>query len=387
MTEFDTIIVGGGVHGASVFYHLTRLGANRILLLEGKRLGSAATGRSTGIIRFHYSQELTVRLAVHGSAVFRDFHRRFGQDISYVNNGFLLLAPESEAKALQRAVDLHRRIGVAEVAVLPEEIQKYHPDLKADGVALAAFEKDAGHADPYSVTVGYAKAGEAAGGRVMVGTRVTDVSPQPSGGFRVNTENGEFRAKKVVLAVGAWARSVGERLGVDIPVTPLRISNAILELPGGYDGKLPTVIDLPNHLYFRPEGHDLLIGNGEGLGDIDPDRFDESLPYSFVEEVSERLIARMPRSNDARYKNGWRGLDGASPDFHPIVGPVPETEGLYVCVGMSGHGFKLAPAIGLALAELIANGRYVTFDLTPYSLERFAKGESLESLYSMRILA
>ncbi len=304
-----------------------------------------------------------------------------------MNNGLLFLATEGEEDALRRSVEMQRRLGVGVTVIEPEDIRTYHPDLTPDDVPLAAFERDAGYADPYSVTVGYVKAGKARGGTTSLNTRVRDVRAGSDGSLDVVTDHGDHSARNVVLAVGAWARSVGSRLGLDIPVTPLRLSNAILEVPGGYDSRLPTVLDLVHHMYFRPEGGDLLVGDGEGLGDADPDRFDESLPYRFVEDVSEPLVTRMPRCRGATYKKGWRGLDGASPDYHPIVGPMPEVEGLFVCVGMSGHGFKLAPAIGLSVAERIAKGRYETVDLAPFAPDRFEKGRELRSQYSMSILA
>ena len=379
--------MGGGVHGASLFYHLLSLGLNRVLLVERKTLASAATGRSTGIIRHHYSHEVTVRLALHSSRAFRRFAETVGQDIAYVNNGLVFLAARGEEDALRRCVDQQRRLGVDATLIDPTDVRSFHPDLVVDDVPLASYERDAGYADPYSVTVGYAKAGEALGGKVLLNTAVLDIRPRGGGGFLVATDHGEFEAECVILAVGAWARALGARLGVDIPVTPLRLSNAVLEFPGGYARTTPTVLDLPNQLYFRPEGGHILVGDGEGLGDADPDRFDESLPYGFVEEVSERIVRRLPRCADAAYRTGWRGLDGASPDFHPIVGPVPDVEGLYVCVGMSGHGFKLAPGIGRCLAERIVHGRYATVDLAPFAPDRFAKGNELPSLFSMRILA
>ena len=387
MSRYRAIVVGGGVHGASIFHHLVSAGMDRVLLVERKTVASAATGRSTGIIRHHYSQEVTVRLAMHSSRAFRRFREEIGQDIAYVNNGLLFLAARGEEDALRKCVDQQRRLGVGVDLIRPEDVPRYHPDLVADDVPLAAFERDAGYADPYSVAVGYAKAGEARGGKILLNTRVRDVRQKSGGGFDVTTDSGDFETERVVLAVGAWARAVGARLGIDIPVTPLRLSNAVLELPGGYARTMPTVLDLPNHMYFRPEGGSLLVGNGEGLEDVDPDGFDESLPYGFVEEVSERIVRRFPRCTNASYKTGWRGLDGASPDFHPIVGPVPEVEGLVVCVGMSGHGFKLAPGIGRGVAELVATGGYETIDLTPYAPDRFAKGKALTSLFSMKIAA
>lgn len=387
MSRYQAIVVGGGVHGTSIFHHLAAAGMDRVLLVERKTLACAATGRSTGIIRHHYSQEVTVRLAMASTRAFRRFREEIGQDIAYVNNGLLFLAAEGEEAALRTCVDQQRRLGVGVELIDPADIPRYHPDLVADDVPLAAFERDAGYADPYSVAVGYAKAGEAKGGRILQGTRVRDVRADGHGGFSVETDRGDFEADRVVLAVGAWARTVGARIGIDVPVTPLRLSNAVLELAGGVPATAPTVLDLPNHMYFRPEGGSLLVGDGEGLEDIDPDGFDESLPYSFVEEVSGRIVRRFPRCAEASYKKGWRGLDGASPDFHPIVGPVAEEEGLVVCVGMSGHGFKLAPAVGRGVAELLTKGRYETIDLSPYAPDRFAKGRALSSLFSMKIAA
>jgi len=386
MSRQQAIVVGGGVHGASVFYHLLSLGLERVLLVERKSLACAATGRSTGIIRHHYSHEVTVRVARYSSRVFSRFPETMGRDIGYVNNGLVFLATREEEGALRRCVEQQRRLGVDASLVDPAGLKTLHPDLVVDDVPLASFERDAGYADPYSVTVGYAKAGEALGGKILLNAAVQDIR-RKGDGFLVATASGEHEADAVVLAAGAWARTLGARMGVDIPVTPLRLSNAVLELPGGYARTTPTVLDLPNHLYFRPEGGHILVGDGEGLGDADPETFDESLPYGFVEEVSERVVRRIPRFADAAYRTGWRGLDGASPDFHPIVGPLPDVDGAYVSVGMSGHGFKLAPGIGRCLAERVVHGRYETIDLAPYAPDRFARGRALTSLFSMRILA
>lgn len=386
MSRQQAVVVGGGVHGASLFYHLLSLGLERVLLVERKSLACAATGRSTGIIRHHYSHEVTVRLARYSSQVFSRFPETIGRDIGYVNNGLVFLAARGEEGALRRCVEQQRRLGVDVSLVDPASVGSFHPDLVVDDVPLASFETDAGYADPYSVTVGYAKAGEALGGKILLNTAVRDVR-RTGDGFLVETADGEHETDAVVLAVGAWARTLGARMGVDVPVTPLRLSNAVLDLPGGYARTTPTVLDLPNHLYFRPEGGHILVGDGEGLGDSDPETFDESLPYGFVEEVSERIVRRIPRFSDAAYRTGWRGLDGASPDFHPIVGPLPDVDGAYVCVGMSGHGFKLAPGIGRCLAERVVHGRYETVDLAPFAPDRFAKGRALTSLFSMSILA
>lgn len=385
MTETaDAIVVGGGVQGASLAFHLARAGL-KPLVLERQTLASGATGRSSGLVRLHYDLEPEARLAWSSFGWFREWRERIGGECGFIRTGFLQLYPRSSGERVRANVAMQQALGIPTLLVSADDVRRLAPGFVTDDFDVAAYEPESGYADPSGTTASLLTAARGLGARLVQGCRVTGIQV---GGGRVEgvaTTAGEFAAPVVVNAAGVWAREVAAMVGLDIPVSVWRHDTAYLVRPPALSASgHPTVIDDGNAMYFRPEGRDMtLVGLEDdaaigGLPDDVPAPDD-----AFVERVAERICRRLPAMSEAALHSTQRGQDGLTPDQRPILGPAGP-EGFYLDCGFSGTGFKTAPAIGACMAELIVDGRASTVDITPFGLERFAEGRLLAGAHEDR---
>jgi len=375
----DVIVVGAGVQGASLAFHLARRGA-QVLVVERESVAAGATGRSSGFVRMHYDLESDVRLAWASLPYFQSWQDRVGAgDCGFVRTGFMQVMPDTLADRVRANVEMQQRIGVNTGIVDPAEIARLLPGAVTDDIGVAAYEPESGYADPSGTAAGFLAAARMHGARLIQGCRVSAVAVDGDIVVGVETDRGRFDAPAVVDVAGAWAADLAHTVGVDVPVEPWRHDTAFFGLPAGRSPDFPIVIDELNQVYFRPEGRDIMLVGLEAGNVVggSPDRPLTTPQQASVEDMVTRVCARIPWMADGTLRTAHGGQDGiTTADQRPILGRAGP-DGFYLACGFSGTGFKTAPAVGACLAELILDGRATTVDISGYSLERFATGRLL----------
>src|SRR3990170_1937082 len=373
----DIVIVGAGVHGASLAFHLTRRGI-RTHVLEAKFIAAGATGRSSGLVRMHYDLEAESRLAWASFQYFRNWAEIVGGDCGFTRTGFLqLVRPEFNAQ-LRANIGMHQRIGIPSLLVTADDVRRLAPSFSTTDFELAAFEPESGHADPTATASSLLHAARERGATLWQGRRATSVQVSKGKVVGVETNQGPIGAPIVVNAAGAWAKEIGQMVGLPLPITTWRHETAFLRRPPDLGPSHPTVIDFPNLMYFRPETGGLtLVGveDGNPLG-MSPEHDPDRVTPGFVERAVERICRRIPAMERGSLHSAHPGYDGISTDQRAILGQAGP-EGFYLSCGFSGTGFKIAPAVGACMAELILDGQSKTVDISAFRLSRFDEGRAL----------
>ena len=370
----DAIIIGAGIHGASLAFHLAERGLHPVVL-ERATVAAGATGRSSGMVRMHYDVEADARLAWRSYAYFRDWEHRVGGDSGFTNVGFLQMVPPEEADALRANSAMLQRIGIATDLVGADEVRGMLPGIAIEDDQVAAFEPLSGYADPTASTTSLMASAVAGGARLVQGCTVNGVRVSGSRVVGVETTRGPYDAPVVVDAAGAWAGRVAAFVGLEIPLNVWRHDVAYVQRPADIPRHV-AFIDFLNAFYSRPEGESLTLVALEDGNPMqgDPDAPVDSAAVGFIEKAAERVVRRLPEFARAGLHSAHSGQDGITPDQHPIIGPAGP-DGFWLDCGYSGTGFKTAPAVGESLAQLIAEGPDANDDLAIYRLERFARGE------------
>jgi sarcosine oxidase, subunit beta len=368
----DVVVIGGGVHGASVAYHLARRGAGRVVLLERKFLASGPTGRSSALVRRFYAMPFLTRTANGSADVYRHWAERVGGgDPGFRQVGILWLVGADRAANLRTNVQRARELDANVRVVEPEEIQALVPAIAVDDVTLGAYEPESGYADAGMTTNALAtRAGELG---ATVAQYVTAEAIATAGGriTGVRTDAGEIHAPKVVVCAGLWAGRLLSPLGVDVPVAPTRHQMCFFRRPPDF-AEHPAILDRPHATYMRPETGNLTIHGFFAYDEtVDPDHYNEGADPGEVLRNAELIAQRFPAMEHGLSMGGYSGVYDNTPDHQPVLGAVPEHPGLYVNFGWSGHGFKHAPAIGDILAQVVLNGPAPEWDLEPFRWSRF----------------
>lgn len=391
-------MVGGGSTGCSILYHLAKMGAKDSLLLDmAPQVGAGQTSRSTALVRTHYSTETLTRMALLSYRFFRDFGRRLpGRSAGYVETGLLVGADEASVKALRENSAMHRGLGIDSRIMSPQDLAAsgVEPMLDADAFSLFAYEPNAGYAEPSTTAAAFASAAVEEGCKVLTGARVTKVERRASGreGYSVATTAGPINCRKVVLATGVWSKPLFAQMGIPVPLTLSRHPVAILGRPASYLGTRPVVFDFPRSAYYKPEGKDLFfVGSlsheldAKGA-DADPDGYDQGITYEEAAEFSRSAAAAFPvMAASGSYRRGYAGLYDNSPDLHPVIDELSGYgyPGVHCVVGLSGHGFKLAPEFGRIAASMVVGGRFDDYDVSVFKLRRFEDGRLLTGRYGV----
>jgi sarcosine oxidase subunit beta len=380
MTETaDVIVVGAGVQGASLAFHLARRGA-QVLVVERETIAAGATGRSSGFVRMHYDLESDARLAWASFPYFQSWSDVVGAgDCGFVRTGFMQVMPDALADEVRANVAMQQAIGIDTGIVGMADIARLVLGAVTEDIGIAAYEPQSGYADPSGTAAGFLAAAREHGARLVQGCRVGAVAVDGDAVIGVETDRGRFEAPTVVDVAGAWAAGLAATVGVDVPVEAWRHDTAFFGLPPGRGPDFPIVIDELNQVYFRPEGRDMMLVGLEAGNVIggSPDRPLTSPGQDSVEEMVKRVCARIPWMSDGTFRTAHGGQDGiTTADQRPILGPAGP-DGFYLACGFSGTGFKTAPAVGACLAELILDGRATTVDISGYALERFGQGRLL----------
>jgi len=369
----DVIVVGAGVVGTSVAFHLAERGIDTLVLdREGPAAGS--TSRSGALIRAHYPTALEADLAWESlTEYFEPWGERVGGGCGFTRTGFAYLVGETNVEALRHNVALQRGVGVETQLIGPEELGALDPSLRTDGVTLAAHEPRGGYADPIATALGFLNAAEALGAR-FERRRVTALLERGGEVYGVQTGEGPVEAEIVVLAAGAWSVPLAGSVGLDLRIRPARVSVALFERPYELPTHL-TVIDTTEGFYARPAAESAtLVGSRDSLEWLDgPDEPTPEPDAAFVAQASRRVGHRIPALANAPYRSGRSGILDMTPDGRPILGPAGP-EGLFLATGWSGTGFKKAPAAGAEVARWISDGVPKRPELESYHLDRFEEG-------------
>lgn len=389
METHDVIVIGGGVIGVSIAYHLARLGCRDVLLLERGQLGGGTTAQSSCIVRTHYSVPENVDLAQRCLAVFRDFAGYLEDpeaDAGFSRCGLMIVAaPGPRADALRETLAVERSLGVDAREISHDEARAILPLLHLDDIAAIGWEPESGYADAYMTLTAFARGARRLGAVLREGVPVTGLVRDAAGRVAgVETAQGSIGAGVVISAQNIWSREIRLWTGLDLPLTMSRHAVFTLEGPTPYTRGLPVLKDLasPGKLYMRGYGgRQLLVGDGNEGETIDaPDTEQADVPLDHVVDLGEQVAHRLPAFAEAGLAASWTGVYDVTPDWNPVLGPAPGVPGLQLAYGFSGHGFKLSPVVGRLVAQS-ALGLSTDVPLAPYALERFASGHLLTGRY------
>jgi glycine/D-amino acid oxidase-like deaminating enzyme len=366
------VVVGGGVVGCSIAYHLARRGMRDVVVLERDAVGAGTTSKAAGGIRAQFPTETEIRFSLESRRVFESFAEEFGIDPGYTRIGYLfLVSDEADRRGFEARIALQRRLGVDVRLISPREAQALVPALRTDDLIAAVWGPEDGMAGPSEVTQGFARRARDLGTRILEGV---DVTGMEIGGGRVRgvrTSAGTIATPLAVNAAGPAAARVGRLAGLELPVAPRRrhifYTDPFPEIPG----PVPLTTDRASGFYFRKELDALLLSPGD-VQDVGDDQV-APVDWGMVGELVEKAVHRVPALERARIAGGWAGLRPLTPDDHAIIGPAPGVEGLFLAVGFGGHGFQHSPATGRVVAEWLTEGRPST-DCALFDPGRFARG-------------
>ncbi|MGP4007314.1 NAD(P)/FAD-dependent oxidoreductase [Streptomyces sp. 4N124] len=363
------VVIGGGVMGTSIAYHLARAGVRDVVLVERDELGAGSTSKAAGGVRAQFSDELNIQLGARSLEAFGRFQEEVGHDIGLHRVGYLfLLSTPEQVAGFEAGVRLQNSLGVASRMITPAEAHRLSPLISTDGLLAAAFSPDDGHCTPESVVHGYATAAREYGARILRHTDVTGIERDGDAITAVRTTLGSITTDTVICAAGAWSKAVGAMAGVDLPVEPLRRQIAVTEPVQGLPPDLPMTIDFSTSLYFHTEGPGLLLGMS------DPDErpgFATDPHDRWIPRLAEAMQHRAPALFDLRRTGGWAGLYENTPDHNALIGEATSPSRFLYATGFSGHGFLQGPAVGEVVRDLYL-GRVPFVDVSPLSAGRFA---------------
>lgn len=376
----DVVIIGGGVVGASVAYHLAEAGCTNVLIVEREQQqGMGSTAKSMGGVRAQFATPINIRMSLYSINLFSKFEEVTGHTAGYKPHGYLFVATsERHLDYLKTNLRQQQACGLTNAEMVTrEDILKTVPQLIADDVVGGSFCPTDGFVDPYSVMTGFAKRARERGARVWLETDVTGIDVEQGNVAGVQTSRGYVSTRAVVNAAGPWAAGVARLAGVEIPVEPLRRQIVKTEPFEQLSSRLPMVIDMSSGFHFRPEGSSFL------LAWPDPEQiqgFRTDFDYGFIEKILTRAVNRVPVFADVEVnpRRCWAGMYEMTPDHHAIIGRAPGVEGMFLANGFSGHGVMHSPATGKIVSELIVSGASSFVDAPMLRAERFAEGNLLE---------
>lgn len=385
MTETaDVVIIGSGIVGSSVAYHLSEQGCTNVLVIEREaHQGKGSTGKSMGGVRAQFATPVNIQMSLYSIDFFSRFDEVIGYPADYRAHGYLFCATtEKHLAYLRTNREQQLRLGLKNVEeVSVDDIARFVPQLRVDDILGGTYCPTDGFVDPHSVMMGFMLKARERGARLWLDTEVTGIENESAGSGKtirgVNTSRGFVSTRTVVNAAGPWAATIAKMAEVDLPVEPLRRQLVPTEPFADLPQRFPMVIDMSTGFHFRREGKGILLAWN------DPEEtpgFKTDFDPSFVEKILTRAADRVPCLVDAAVnpRRAWAGLYEMTPDHHAIIGAAPEVKGLYFTNGFSGHGVMHSPASGRITADLILRGRSHLTDASQLGLERFASGRLLE---------
>lgn len=375
----DIVVIGGGVHGASLAYHLARKKAGRVVLVEKKFIASGPTGRSTALVRGFYAMDFFTRTSSAAAETFRHWSDVIGGDggPGFQQVGMLVLAGPDHAPHLRDNALRAQEIGAKVALISAAEVKALVPSVNVDDIALASYEAESGYADPSSTANALVNRARELGAVIIQYERVESIRTAGQRVVGVRTETQDIDAPVVINCGGLWADRLLRPLGIEISITPTRHQMCFFRRPSGF-GTHPAIADTVSMTYMRPEHGDLTIHGLLAYDEVvDPDRYNEGADPEQILRNAERIAHRFPIMEHGLAMGGYSGVYDVTPDHQPVLGAIPEYAGLYADFGWSGHGFKHSPVIGDILSDVVLHGKSADFDLTPFRWSRFREGDLL----------
>jgi sarcosine oxidase subunit beta len=380
MNSADVIIVGGGIVGSSIAYHLTEAGCRNVLVIEREaHQGKGSTGKSMGGVRAQFTTSVNILMSLFSIPFFSRFEDVIGHPSGYKPQGYLFVATEERHLDYLRD-NYHRQVGLGlkSVSLLqPDDIARIAPEIRNDDIIGGNFCATDGFVDPHSVMTGFMSKAAERGVELLRETEVTGIRADARGVSGVETNRGFIGGRVIVNAAGPWAGLLAKRAGVDLPIEPLRRMLVPTEPFDKVSQKSPMVVDMSTGFHYRPEGLGLLMAWN------DPNEtpgFKTNFDPAFIEKILSRGVQRLPVLKEAEVnpRRAWAGLYAMTPDHHSVLGPVPDLPGFFLANGFSGHGVMHSPATGRILADLILTGTTDLIDARSLGFDRFAKGRLIE---------
>lgn len=364
--------------GTSIALQLARRRAGRIVLLEKRHIASGPTGRSSALLRRHYSIELYARMAARSFEAYTHFEELTGRPAEITRCGLVMAVGPADLPAMRETVAMMRRLRVKVEELGPRDLERVVPGVAVDGLGGAAWEIDTGYGDPAGVTQAYAARARELGVEIRQDTPVSGLQVTAGRISGVRASGGDVATSTVVNAAGPWGAALSRTIGVELPIVASRQQLVILRPRSDAAVPRPVFVDMVERAYYRPEtGGLVLVGSRNPAGvsaPVDPDAFSERVDPERVAWTAEAAARRFPGFADAEAVGGYASVYDLTPDLHFVIERSPKVPGLIHALGFSGHGFKHSPVIGEMVAELVMDGRVSVVDAAPFSSERFGEG-------------
>ncbi len=375
MQTAEAVIIGAGIVGSSIAYHLTAAGCRNVHVLERESsTGKGSTGKSMGGVRAQFSTPVNIQMSLYSIPFYAGFEDRLGFPCDYRPQGYLFCATADRHLAYLRAnYEKQVAMGLKNVRMVDgSEIRTMFPQMRGDDIIGGSFCSTDGFVDPYSAMNGFMTWACDHGAHLRKNAVVTGIQRDQSGICAVQIGTETIATRKVVNCAGPWAASVAKLAGIDLPVEPLRRMLVPSEPFAQFPHTAPMIIDMSNGFHFRPESRGFLLAWN------DPEEtpgFKTEFDPAFVEKILIHAADRIPCFADlpVNPKRAWAGLYEMTPDHHPILGEVSEVPGFFLANGFSGHGVMHAPATGKILSDLILTGKTDLIDAQLLNLARFAE--------------
>jgi sarcosine oxidase subunit beta len=372
-TTAEVVVIGGGIMGASTAYHLARRGCTDVMLLEaGEMFGLGSTGLNAGGIRYQFATAVNIELSKASIAMMERFADEMDQEVGLRRCGYLfMLDREADLDQFRANVALQNSLGVPSQVVTPDEIAQLAPEVDITGIIGGTWCPLDGLVDPNGLLQGYVSNARRLGATLRTGTPAVGIDVADGSVKRVVTSAGSIDTPTVVIACGPWSAQIGAMAGVELPIRPVRRQIAVTGPIRDLRADFPFVIDFSRSLYFHREGGGILTGMSNR---DEPPGFDTRVDADWTLHHVENAMQRLPLLADAEIVAEWAGLYEVTPDDQPILGRLPQVNGLLACAGFSGHGLMHGPAAGMLMAEEILDGAARTIDIDPLRWNRFESG-------------
>lgn len=378
----DFVVLGAGVMGASIAFHMAKRKCGKIVVLDKDHVGRGGSGRSSALIRMHYSFPAEVQMALISLRMFQNWSEIVGAPGDFRKTGFVRIVHPNETERLKLNLEMQRSLGARVELIDQHRLREIEPDWNVDEVGLAAYEPDSGYGDGAGVAGDFLAAAREMGVAYFSRTQATDLVVENGRIRGVITPHGTIFSPVIIVATGPWTRPLVRRIGYDLPIECEYHQVAILRNPPNMRGGGCACIDSVTATYFRSDAHDkFLVGDFYGKRPVDPDNFPQRASDESLAEIIERACRRLPKLQDAEVMRGVTGVYDMTPDSRPLLGEIPGVAGLHVCAGFSGMGFKISPAIGKVMSELLLDGEGKSVDISAFRPDRFAENRPIKAKY------